>query len=97
MTVEELLQQILDELRLQRKERQSPSGYDWNTVLSLPDHLRKTALVLAQLGRATAQDIANITKRARAVESAYLNQLAIQGLARKERNGREVYFQPEVK
>jgi hypothetical protein len=97
MTVEALLQQILEELRLQRKERQSPSGYEWNTVLSLPDHLRKTALVLAQQGRATATDIANITHKARAVESAYLNQLAVQGLAKKERNGREVYFQPEVK
>lgn len=96
MTVEELLQQILEELRLQRKEKQSPAGYDWNTLLNLPDHLRKTALALALQGWATATDIANITHRARAVECSYLNQLVMQGLATKT-GLKPVYFQPQVK
>jgi len=96
MTVEELLQQILDELRLQRKEKQSPARYDWNILLSLPDHLRKTALALALQGLATATDIANITHRARAVECLYLNHLVMRGLATRTGN-KPVYFQPEVK
>jgi hypothetical protein len=90
--VEELLEQILEELRLQRKERQSPTGYDWNVLLDLPDHVRKTALVLAQQGRATAGDVSGFTHRARALESLYLNQLVVLKKAKKERVGRKVYF-----
>jgi hypothetical protein len=44
------------------------------------------------LGRATADEVSAQTKRARAVESAYLNQLVIMGYLKKERNGRKAYF-----
>jgi hypothetical protein len=65
---------------------------DVMTLLSMPDHLRKTAMTLCRMGRATADEIAQQTKRARAVESAYLNQLVIMGYLKKERNGRKAYF-----
>jgi len=65
---------------------------DVMTLLSMPDHLRKTAMTLCRLGRATADEIAQQTHRARAVESAYLNQLVIMGYLKKERKGRKAYF-----
>lgn len=68
---------------------------DVMTLLSMPDHLRKTAMALCRLGRATAEEIAQQTQRARAVESAYLNQLVIMGHLKKERNGRKAYFYVE--
>jgi hypothetical protein len=65
---------------------------DVMTLLSMPDHLRKTAMAICRCGRATAQEIAEQTRRARAVESAYLNQLVIMGYLKKERKGRKAYF-----
>jgi len=68
---------------------------DVMTLLSMPDHLRKTAMTVCRLGRATAEEIAQQTHRARAVESAYLNQLVIMGYLKKERKGRKAYFYVE--
>ena len=65
---------------------------DVMTLLSMPDHLRKTAMAVCRLGRATADEIAQQTHRARAVESAYMNQLVIMGHLKKERKGRKAYF-----
>ena len=65
---------------------------DVMTLLSMPDHLRKTAMMICRLGKATAEEIADQTTRARAVESAYLNQLVIMGYLKKERKGRKAYF-----
>lgn len=65
---------------------------DVMTLLSMPDHLRKTAMTLCRLGRATADEIAEQTHRARAVESAYLNQLVVMNHLKKERKGRKAYF-----
>ena len=63
------------------------------TLLSLPDHLRRTAIALAKLGgEATAEEVSRETGRARAVESAYLNQLVAMGYIAKKRKGRKVYF-----
>jgi sugar-specific transcriptional regulator TrmB len=70
----------------------SDAPLDVMTLLSMPDHLRKTAMTLCRLGRATADEVSEQTKRARAVESAYLNQLVIMGYLKKERNGRKAYF-----
>ena len=61
----------------------------------MPDHLRKTAQTVVTLGRVTAYDVAEQTKRARAVESAYLNQLVVMGHLKKERKGRKAYFYVE--
>lgn len=65
---------------------------DVMTLLSLPDHLRKTAIITSKLGKATAHDVAKETKRARAVESNYLNQLVMMGHVKRERKGRKVVF-----
>jgi hypothetical protein len=70
----------------------SDAPMDVMTLLSMPDHLRKTAMTVCRCGRATAEEISEQTSRARAVESAYLNQLVIMGHLKKERNGRKAYF-----
>jgi hypothetical protein len=63
-----------------------------STLLSLPDHLRKTAIIVCQLGEASATEVAARSGRARAAESDYLNQLARMGILEKRRKGRESYF-----
>ena len=68
------------------------ASLDVMTLLSMPDHLRKTAMTICRCGRATAEEVASQTTRARAVESAYLNQLVIMGYVKKERRGRKAYF-----
>ena len=65
------------------------------SLLSIPDHLRKTLLAAQMQGLVTASDVASQTGRARAVESSYLNQLTTMGLVKKERNRRRAYFQPQ--
>lgn len=65
---------------------------DVMTLLSMPDHLRKTAMTLCRSKKATAEEISEKTQRARAVESAYLNQLVTMGYVKKEREGRKAYF-----
>ena len=65
---------------------------DVMTLLSMPDHLRKTAMTICRCDKATAEEIAKQTNRARAVESAYLNQLVIMGYLKKVRKGRKAYF-----
>lgn len=72
-----------------------PDVLDVMTLLSLPDHLRKTAVTLCKLNEATADEVAEQTKRARAVESGYLNQLVLMGYLKKERKGRKAYFSVE--
>jgi len=70
-------------------------GLDIMTLLSFPDHLRKSAMTIMKLGKAMAEDVAKETGRARAIESAYLNQLARMGFVKKAREGRRVYFSVE--
>ena len=69
---------------------------DVTTLLSLPDHLRKSAMALSTLTEATATDLSKETGRVRAVESDYLNQLVSMGLVKKKRKGRDVYFYVET-
>jgi len=68
---------------------------DVMTLLSLPDHLRKSALTIVKLGKAMAEDVAKETGRARAIESAYLNQLVRMGYLKRVREGKRVYFWAE--
>ena len=65
---------------------------DTMTLLTLPTALRKTVIALYKLESATAEDIAQETKRLRAVESASANQLVRIGYLEKKREGRDVYF-----
>jgi DNA-binding transcriptional ArsR family regulator len=78
-----------------REEVAEAGGLDVMTLLSFPDHLRKSAMTLMKLGKAMAEDVARETGRARAIESAYLNQLARMGYVKKLREGRRVYFSLE--
>ena len=84
-------------IELQKHDHKEPqliqdASLDVMTLLAMPDHLRKTAMTLCRCGRATAEEVAQQTNRARAVESAYLNQLVIMGYLKKERKGRKAYF-----
>lgn len=82
-----------DHLRNKQEETVEVTGsLDVVTLLTLPDHLRKSAMIVMKLGKAMAGDVAKETGRARAIESAYLNQLARTGYIKKEREGRRVYF-----
>ena len=65
---------------------------DAEVLLSLPDHLRKTAISICKFGEATAAKIARDTGRARAAESDYLNQLVGMNYLGKKRVGRQVVF-----
>ena len=91
--------EVMIELQKHGREDMLPpmadAPLDVMTLLSMPDHLRKTAMTVCRLGRATADETAQQTHRARAVESAYLNQLVIMGYVKKERNGRKAYFYVE--
>ncbi len=96
--LEKLNEKVEIMIELQKHDRKevqptlADAPLDVMTLLSMPDHLRKTAMTICRLGRATADETADQTKRARAVESAYLNQLVIMGHLKKERNGRKAYF-----
>ncbi|MDK2913053.1 MAG: hypothetical protein PWR29_2010 [Methanolobus sp.] len=74
------------------EEINSSDSLDVMMLLSLPDHLRTTATTLFEIGPATAEDIAEVTRKERAVESNYLNQLVRMGHVEKYREGRKVYF-----
>jgi len=90
--------EVIIEIQKNSSDNQRPvitlpdASLDVMTLLSMPDHLRKTAMAICRCVRATAEEIAEQTSRARAVESAYLNQLVIMGYLKKERKGRKAYF-----
>jgi ArsR family transcriptional regulator, lead/cadmium/zinc/bismuth-responsive transcriptional repressor len=90
--------EVIIEIQKNEGENQRPvaslpdASLDVMTLLSMPDHLRKTAMAICRCSKATAEEIAQQTSRARAVESAYLNQLVIMGYLKKVRNGRKAYF-----
>jgi hypothetical protein len=105
--IEESLEKLNDKIEIMIEIQKSNGGsgggqkfslslpdasLDVMTLLSMPDHLRKTAMTICRCDRATADAIAEQTKRARAVESAYLNQLVTMGYLKKERKGRKAYF-----
>lgn len=64
-------------------------------VLLLPAKLQQTASKLMVNGRMTAEMASKETRRARAIESSYLNELVTLGVANKERVGRTVWFSPK--
>ncbi len=93
--------EVMIEIQRNSSDGQRPTALlpdaslDVMTLLSMPDHLRKTAMTICKSTRATAEEVAEQTSRARAVESAYLNQLVIMGYLKKERKGRKAYFYVE--
>jgi len=79
---------------MRNAERKSDSRdvMDVMVLLSLPDHLRKTAMAVSKVQNATAQVVAKMTKRTRALESSYLNQLVRMNYLEKTKRSRTVYF-----
>jgi len=63
-------------------------------LLSLPDHLRKTYMIVASRGECDATIASNLTGRCRAIESNYLNQLARMGWLNKRRVTKTIHFRP---
>jgi len=92
LTVERRVLKLLSEALPSREEKLPPEGIDVLTLLELPDHLRRTVMALGKISKATAEDVSKVTGRRRAVESAYLNQLAVMGYVKRVREGRKVYF-----
>jgi hypothetical protein len=58
----------------------------------LPDHLRKTYVVVASKGECKAAIVSNLTGRCRSIESNYLNQLARMGWLEKRRDLKSICF-----
>ena len=65
-----------------------------SALFSLPDHLRKTYLVVASKGQCNATEVSNLTGRSRAVESTYMNQLVRMKWLTKCRNSKTLNFSP---
>lgn len=94
------LKQDISELKSSITEIQSqnenslPKALDVFDILNLPKHLQDTAKALLKSSPedVTADNIAEITQKKRAVESDYLNQLVNLGYSSKKRVGRKVYF-----
>jgi hypothetical protein len=61
-------------------------------VLKFPKHLQVSLTSLLKLGLATAEQVAAVTGKARAVESAYLNQLETMRIVHKQNRGHTVFF-----
>src|SRR5665648_519578 len=70
----------LDNMTLVNKPKEEEDvAPDIMSLLQLPENLRQTVLALYKLGDATAEDISDLTKKQRAVESKYLNDLVRMG------------------
>jgi len=63
-------------------------------LITLPDHLRKTYVIVASKGECDAVQVSNQTGRCRAIESNYLNQLSRMGWLTKRRISKAVHFRP---
>ncbi len=61
-------------------------------LFSLPDHLRKTYLIVMSKGICSATEVSNLSGRCRAMESNYLNQLARMGWLTKRRDSKTLRF-----
>ena len=88
-TQEELLQRTTKQNHTNKTFKLEP---DMMTLFLLPSRLKKTVMALYRLGKATAADLAEETKRLRAVESSAANELVRMGFLAKRREGRKVYF-----
>jgi len=91
--IRNLLRKIDERLeRLEAKVNGRRDISDPLTLLEMPDNLRTTAMAVLELKEATAEDVARITGRGRAIESHYLNTLVRMGFLRKKRVGRRVVY-----
>jgi hypothetical protein len=63
-------------------------------LLSLPDNLRKTYLIVFSRGECSASEVSTLSGRSRAIESAYMNQLVRLGWLKKRRISKKLVFSP---
>jgi hypothetical protein len=61
-------------------------------LISLPDHLRRTYMIVVSKGECSAVQVSNLSGRCRAIESNYLNQLARMGWLNKRRVSKTTNF-----
>jgi hypothetical protein len=73
--------------------RPQPLRVSESGLLSLPDNLRKTYLIVASEGECSATHVSALTGRSRAIESSYLNQLVRMGWLTKRRSSKTLQFQ----
>jgi len=64
-----------------------------SVLLSLPDNLRKTYLIVSSQGECSATQVSDLSGRCRAIESNYLNQLVRMGWLTKRRSSKTLQFQ----
>ncbi len=63
-------------------------------LISLPDHLRRTYMIVASKGECSAVQVSDASGRCRAIESNYLNQLSRMGWLNKRRVSKTSIFRP---
>lgn len=90
--IEKKLEKIETEIMQMRLHLLAGNTTETPSLIELPDHLRKTAMGLLKIKEGTARDVSMNTRRARAVESGYLNQLERQGFVTSFRRGRNKIF-----
>jgi hypothetical protein len=101
-----ILEQIFKEMMnvRQRLDNIENNFSSWNPkplqiaeseLIALPDHLRKTYVIVASKGECDAMQVSNKTGRCRAIESNYLNQLSRMGWLNKRRISKAVHFRPK--
>jgi len=93
-SIEKILNTMVPKASIIKSQAEIPRSTtsDIESLLELPDSLRKTMLAINELGEATADEIPKITGRVRSVESIYLNELVRMGRLAKTRKGRKVFF-----
>ena len=88
-----LIHNRLDDIDKKLTQQQEPMQIPESLLLSLPDHLRKTFIVVMKLGTVCATDVSIQTGRMRSVESSYLNQLVFNKLLKKHRESKKVIYE----
>ena len=71
-----------------------PMDLPESELIALPDHLRKSFVIVSSKGECSAVQVSNLTGRCRAIESNYLNQLSRMGWLDKRRISKTVHFRP---
>jgi hypothetical protein len=83
----------LDDLEKNLSERSpKPLEIPESKLISLPDHLRQSYMVVVSKGECNAVNVSNLTGRCRAIESNYLNQLCRMGWLSKRRISKAMSF-----
>lgn len=83
----------LDDIeRMFSSQRPQPIHVSESMLLSLPDNLRKTYLVVASEGECNATRVSDLSGRSRAIESSYLNQLVRMDWLTKRRSSKTLQF-----